>query len=265
MLTLSLLDFDVQKTIEKIKDFIASEVKRSGLKGAIVAVSGGIDSAVTLGLTSLALGSENVHSITMPERDITPSSDITGVMHLTSQYNVTCDVVEITSVVDVLSELLPLYDKSHRISVGNLKPRIRMIISYYYANEMNRMVIGSSNKTELMTGYFTKYGDGASDLMPIADLYKFQVRKIANHLNIPKEIIEKIPPAGLWPGQTDEKELGIDYNTLDLVVHGYDLKFDSKKISEQLQIEVSLVEDIINRIQRNEHKRRSPLILRLSS
>ena len=97
MLTLSLLEFNVQKTIEKIKDFIVSEVKRSGLIGAIFAVSGGIDSAVTLGLTSLALGSENVHSITMPERDITPSSDIKDVMRLTSQYNVTCDVIEITN------------------------------------------------------------------------------------------------------------------------------------------------------------------------
>ena len=179
MLSKDALVIDALATAQRISEFITDQVDLSGLNGAITAVSGGIDSAVTLALTVKALGGDRVRAITMPERDITPEGDIADVMRLAEMFDVTCDVIEITPVIRVMSLLLPLYNPSDLVSSGNIKPRARMIVAYHYANALRRMVVGSSNKTEWLTGYFTKYGDGGADLMPIADLYKTQVRQLA--------------------------------------------------------------------------------------
>ncbi len=264
MLTTESLAINAQKTVEKIENFISLEVKRAGLKGAVIAVSGGIDSSVILALTVRALGPENVRAITMPERDVTPEGDITDVIRLTEAYDVTCDTVEITSMIHVMRQILPLYAPSDLVSSGNIKPRARMIVAYHYANAQKSMVIGSSNKTEWLTGYFTKHGDGGVDLMPIADLYKCQVRQIAEYLGIPRNIIEKTPSGGLWPGQTDEGEIGASYDTLDLVLYGAERGYSDVEIAGQLTIEPELVRRILDRVKANEHKRRIPLILRLS-
>jgi NAD+ synthase len=259
-----LLKINTQKTADKISKFIYDQMKNSGLKRGIVSISGGIDSAVALALTVRALGPKNVKAITLPERDITPQSDITDVMQLTRSLDVTCDTIEITPILHVMRECLPSYDSSDKISVGNIKSRTRMVIAYYYANSLQGMVIGSSNKTELMTGYFTKYGDGGVDLMPIADLYKNQVRQLAEYLEMPSRIVDKIPSAGLWPGQSDEEELGISYDLLDQILFCLEKNFDEKEISDKLRISRSIVTDIKNRVKNNEHKRRSPLFLRLT-
>ena len=235
------------------------------MKGGIIAVSGGIDSALALSLSVKALGPERVRAVTMPERDITPESDITEVMRLTDLYDVTCDVVEITPTLEALGGALPLYEPSDRLSTGNLRPRIRMIVSYHYANALNMMVVGSSNKTELMTGYFTKYGDGGVDLMPLGDLYKCQVRQLARHMGVPQEIIDKTPTAGLWPGQSDEGEMGASYDTLDMIVWGHEKGFSAQEIASGIDADLGLVESILARVERNEHKRRLPLLLRLGS
>lgn len=256
---------DALKVIEKISDFIRYHVGKSGLKGAIVAVSGGIDSAVVLALTVRALSSGNVRALTMPERDITPEGDIMDVMQLTDMLDVTCDTVEITPVMHVMRQILPLYYPSDMVSSGNIKSRARMTITYHYANTMKGMVIGSTNKTEWLTGYFTKYGDGAVDLMPIADLYKNQVRQLAWQLGIPGNIIRKTPTAGLWPGQSDEGELGVAYDILDLVLFGKERGMSENEIANNLDIAPILIQQIFERVRANEHKRRLPLILRLSS
>jgi NAD+ synthase len=264
MLTTESLALNPQKTAEKIENFISLEMKRAGLKGAVIAVSGGIDSSVILALTVRALGPENVRAITMPERDVTPEGDITDVIRLTGAYDVTCDTVEITPVIRVMRQILPLYAPLDLVSSGNIKPRARMIVTYHYANVLKSMVIGSSNKTEWLTGYFTKHGDGGVDLMPIADLYKYQVRQIAEYLGIPRNIIDKTPSAGLWPGQTDEGEIGASYDKLDLVLYGAEQGYPDVEIARQLNIKPELVRHILDRVEANEHKRRIPLILRLS-
>jgi NAD+ synthase len=263
MLSLESLRIDADEISDKISDFIRNQVQEAVLKGAVISVSGGIDSAVALSLSVRALGPERVRAVTMPERDITPESDITDVMRLADMLDVTCDTVEITEVMRVMREILPLYDGSDLISTGNLKPRVRMTVAYHYANVLKSMVVGSSNRTEWLTGYFTKYGDGGVDIMPLVDLYKNQIRQLAVHLGIPDRIIRKKPSAGLWPGQTDEGELGISYDDLDLILFCRDRGMPEEETADELDIDQRLIHRVFQRVEANEHKRRLPTILRL--
>ena len=248
----------------RITKFIKKSIQKSGLNGAIVSASGGIDSAVTLHLTVNALGPENVTVITMPERDVTPERDIMDVMLHCRELNLTCNTVDITQILHVMQQNLTKYKPEDRISSGNIRSRLRMIIAYHYANLERKMVIGTSNKTELLTGFFTKHGDGGVDLMPLADLYKYNIKQLAEYLEIPQNIIDKAPSPGFYPGHTDEKELGCDYDTIDLMLYLWEKGCKNKEISQTLNVPIKTVESIISRIKANEHKRRLPLILRLS-
>ena len=256
---------DADWVTEKIIGFIADQIKASGLRGAIVAVSGGIDSAVALSLTAKALGGNRVRAITMPERDITSEDDVKDVMRLAGMLDVTCDIVDITPMIHVMQSRLPLYDPSDLVSSGNIRPRVRMVVTYHYANILRSMVVGSSNRSEWLTGYFTKYGDGGVDLMPLAGLYKTQIRQLAEHLGIPRRIVEKTPTAGLWPGQSDEEEMGIKYEVLDLILYAWERGLKKAGIADALHVDPMTVKRVLERVRLNEHKRRLPLILRLSS
>ena len=258
------LRVDCQEIEPKIIEFIQRSVNNSHLNGAVVAVSGGIDSAVTLHLTAKALGPKKVTAITMPERDVTSERDIMDVMLHCKQLNLTCNTVDITSMLHVMQDNLTNYNSDNKISAGNIRSRLRMNISYYYANLEQKMVMGTSNKTELLTGFFTKYGDGGVDLMPLADLYKYNIKQLAKYLKIPLNIIEKIPSPGFYPGHTDEQELGCDYDTIDMILYLWEKGYINQEISRELDIEMQTVESITKRIKANEHKRRCPLILRLS-
>jgi NAD+ synthase len=248
----------------KIIEFIKKSIKNSGLNGAIISASGGIDSSVTLHLAVNALGPENVTVISMPERDVTPECDIMDVMLHCSQLNLTCNTVDITPMLHVIQKNLHKYDPNDRISSGNIRSRIRMIIAYHYANVERKMVIGTSNKSELITGFFTKYGDGGVDLIPLGDLYKYNIRQLGKYLKIPRNIVDKAPSPGFFKGHTDEQELGCDYNTIDLIVYLWEKGYIENEIAKELKVEKMVVGSIINRIKVNEHKRRFPLILRLS-
>jgi len=258
------LEINCDKIERKITEFIAENVEKAGLKGAVVAVSGGLDSAVTLSLTVKALGPEGVTAVTLPDRDSTSECDIMDVMQHCKSLGVTCNTLDITPILHVIQETLPLYDEDDHVSSGNIKARVRMMAAYHYANRLHRMVMGTSNKSELLTGFFTKHGDGGVDLMPMADLYKTQVRQLARHLNVPESILRKKPSPNLYPGQTAEGELGIDYPTLDLILLSLDKGMDPRKVSQALSITPERVEAIQRRVKANEHKRRPPLILRLT-
>ena len=158
---------------------------------------------------------------------------------------------------------LPVYDKNDKLSKGNLKARIRMTYLYYYANRLKRIVCGSSDKSETMIGYFTKWGDAAADIAPLMDLYKTQVRQLALHIGLPPEIATKPSTPALWPGHLAEEELGVKYETLDLILYGLEHFMTTEEIAHKLNISTQLVEDIKRRWQTMEHKRRTPLTTKL--
>jgi NAD+ synthase len=264
MITIKQLDIDPKNAETRVTEFIKNTVKQAGIERGVVAVSGGIDSAVTLAASVKALGTENVTAVTLPERDITPKTDIDDVMRLCEAFGVTCERVEITPMLHVMRENIPTFDPGDHVAYGNMKARLRMLLVYYYANTRRAIVMGTSNKTELYLGYYTKYGDGGVDVMPFADLYKCQIRALGRHLGVPESITEKPASARLWIGQDTEKDLGLPYDSLDLIVYTHLQGWTPSKIAAETGIDIEKIKGIVARITANEHKRLPPAILRLS-
>lgn len=242
---------------ENIVAFIRSKVREAGASGAVIGMSGGIDSSLTAYLAVEALGSENVIGLMLPEKGITSKQDVEDATEIAETLGIEHMVIEIEPVLRSFSKVITSFDKTNLVASGNLKARTRMCILYYHANLMNRMVIGTGNKTELLLGYFTKYGDGGVDIEPIGGLYKIQVRGLARYLGIPARIIEKVPTAGLWKGQTDEGELGVTYEVADRILT---MLVDGKQdVSEVKKIfPPEHVERLVALIRVNEHKRLPP-------
>lgn len=244
---------------DKIVAFISSKVCGSG---AVIGLSGGIDSALTAYLTVLALGKENVLGLLLPEKDITSKADIDDAIEVADILGIEYKIIEISSVLASFSSVIPVFDNLARTANGNLKARTRMCILYYHANLMGRMVIGTGNKTELLLGYFTKYGDGGVDIEPIGDLYKTQVRGLSGYMGVPGRIIEKTPTAGLWPGQTDESDLGVSYEVADQVLTLLvDEKRDISEIKRKYPPEI--VDKLAARISSSGHKRILPCTIEI--
>lgn len=251
----SIPDFDPEDTTKKITHFIRSYAKQSGTKGAVIGMSGGIDSTLTTYLTVKALGRENVLGVIMPEKSLTPAHDVLDATEVGDILRIEYSVVEIANILDSFLYSIPEVVDSEIVATGNLKARIRMSILYYYANIMTRMVVGTSNRTELLLGYFTKFGDGGVDIEPIGDLYKTQVREMADYLKVPHHIIEKPPSAGLWPGQTDEEELGLSYGQIDKVFSELLDKNASKEyVINRYGIEGEVINGLLKRVEKNRHK-----------
>lgn len=250
-------DFEPERTCDKITHFIRSYTKQSGAKGAVIGLSGGIDSSVTAYLAVKALGREHVLAIIMPERSLTPADDVLNATEIAHLLRIEYSVVEISDILDSFLFSIPEYVESEIVAAGNLKARIRMCVLYYYANIMTRLVVGTSNRTELLLGYFTKFGDGGADMEPLGNLYKIQVKRMAEYLEVPRHITDKPPSAGLWAGQTDEEELGLSYELIDSVLSELLDNMASKEyVINRYGIEAEVIDGLLKRIERNRHKLR---------
>ncbi|MGD6809970.1 MAG: NAD+ synthase [Candidatus Bathyarchaeia archaeon] len=262
-LTPSVLDMNFSEVEPRINRFIKDYVSNSQAKGVVLGLSGGIDSATIAALCSNALGNENVLALLLPEAETKNQNDIDDAKAIAKQFNIETQIVDMTHIVENFYNAIPVFDQNDRVCKGNIKARTRMIILYYYANKLNKIVCGSSDKSETLMGYFTKWGDGASDMAPIMDLYKTQVRKLAIHLGIPEPIAMKPSTPALWPNQSAEDELGIKYETLDLILYGLERFMPTEEIASQLDISQEIVEKVKSRWLDNEHKRRMPITPKL--
>ncbi|MCW4028143.1 MAG: NAD+ synthase [Candidatus Bathyarchaeota archaeon] len=250
---------DFSETQKRICRFIKEYVESTGAKGIVLGLSGGIDSTTIAALSSIAIGGENVLGLMLPEKENFNQKDIDDAKTIANQFNISTQICDMTQTLNGFYNEIPIFDPADRLCKGNIKARTRMIYLYYYANKQNRIVCGSSDKSETMMGYFTKWGDAAADIAPILDLYKTQVRKLAFHMGISKELALKPSTPGLWPNQLAETELEIKYETLDLILYGLERFMTPQEIAQQLSVDQTLVEKVKTRWLLNEHKRRLPL------
>ncbi len=266
MLKLSsdVLEINLPLTEARIERFIRDYVRKCGVEGVIVGISGGIDSYATAVLASKALGEGSpVLGVMLPEEETYNAADVQHAKTVADKFGFPLETVDISPTLKACFNSLPIYDAEDKVCRGNLKARIRMVYLYYYANKLKRIVCGTSDKSETMIGYFTKWGDAAADIAPLKDLYKTQVRQLAAYLGLPKEVITKPSTPALWPGHLAEEELGIKYEVLDLILFGLEHFMTSKEVAEQLQLPLKRVDNIKGRWLAAEHKRRQPLTLKL--
>jgi NAD+ synthase len=257
------LKLDLPSVEARVKRFIRDYVEKCGASGVVLGVSGGVDSCATAALSSLALGGRKVLGLTLPEEETYDPTDIRHAKMVAEKFGFNLETIDISSSLKACFQSLPLYDETDKVNRGNLKARIRMVFLYYYANRLDRIVCGSSDKSETMIGYFTKWGDVAADISPLMDVYKTQVRQLALHIGIPPQIANKPSTPKLWPDQLAEEELGMKYETLDLILFGLERFMRPEDISEQLKIPAKRVEDVKERWLASEHKRRAPLTTKL--
>ena len=246
---------------EILTGFIKSEITRVGMFCAVIGLSGGIDSALSCVLAVEALGAENVLAVRMPYKASSQDS-LDHAQLLIDQLGIPNKTIEITDMVEPLFKLDPQITK---MRMGNIMARERMIVLYDQSEVFKGLVIGTSNKTEILLGYSTMYGDSASAMNPIGDLYKTQIRQLSRAMNVPSPIIDKAPSADLWAGQTDEDELGFTYEDVDKLLY---LLVD-QRYSPQETIEDGFSEKFVNavttRIRRNQFKRMLPPIAKVSN
>lgn len=232
----------------KIINWIRNQVRQSGAKGIVMGLSGGIDSSVVVALSKGAVGKDKVLGLFLPCHS--HPADLADAKLIAKKLGIKTKTVDLSDIYEAILKILP---KGNNLARANLRPRLRMLVLYYFANTLNYLVCGTGNKSELMAGYFTKYGDGGVDLLPIGNLFKRDVRSLAKELGIPERIITKPPTAGLWPGQTDEGEMGITYLELDDIL---DCMQKKKRHAQPL----GRVKKVKEMITRSEHKRQGPKI-----
>lgn len=259
------MNIDLSINTELVQDlltrFIHSEITRTGFKRAVLGVSGGIDSALVAYLAVQALGAENVLGIRMPYK----SSSQDSLDHA----QLVIDALKMPSltipITDMADGLISKFPEMSGMRKGNIMARARMITLYDQSEAFKGLVIGTGNKTEILLGYSTLYGDSAHALNPIGDLYKAQIRQLSHAMGVPDPIINKAPSADLWEGQTDEQELGFTYEQADqLLFLLVDQRYSPKECVEA-GFDEKFVRTVINRIQRNHFKRVMPPVAKISS
>ena len=237
----------MEELANKLTVWIREQVSGAGLHGVVFGLSGGIDSAVVAVLCKRAFP-ENCVGLIIPccssEIDIEDARAVAG------KFQVPTRTITLDEVYESLLEVLPVSEfdpASRKLAEVNLKPRLRMLTLYYLANRLGYLVVGTSNRSEISVGYFTKYGDGGVDILPLGNLVKSQVRELASYLGVPKEIIDKPPSGGLWEGQTDEGEMGVTYEELD--------RYLTSGVARE-----GVREKVEAMMARNAHKRTTPAI-----
>ncbi|MEM1573474.1 MAG: NAD+ synthase [Candidatus Methanomethylicaceae archaeon] len=253
-----LQNINLKKTREFIINFLKNEV---GDRKVVFGLSGGVDSSTVAALLAQTFEKERILALIMPEKAY--YEDIEDALLIANEFNLDYKIIEIGEIVDCF--LNKLGKGKSLVAEGNLKARVRMTILYYFANIEKRLVIGCGDRSELAIGYFTKYGDGGVDLLPIGGLYKTQVKLLAEFMKVPRKIIEKESTPGLWRGQTAKEELGMDYYEIDEILYYHlDLGYDYNKLIIVFGKEKEdKIKFLLNRISENKHKLSMPPIAKI--
>ncbi|WP_225335687.1 NAD+ synthase [Halomicrobium urmianum] len=257
-LDLTLSEAELEAHREHITSFIADVTDAAGVDEAVIGLSGGIDSTLTSHLAVEALGAENVFGLVMPS-EANSEANMSDAERVASELlDIDYEVIEINPIVDAFLEGYPDAE-GDQLAVGNLQVRSRAVFNYLVANHRDALVLGTGNRSESLVGYFTKYGDGAVDCHPIANLYKAQVRQLARHVGVPDDLAEKTASAEMWIGQTDEAEMGVDYPTLDSVLAIHVKGGVSKTATaREIGVDEAAVERVRELYERSQHKRQVP-------
>ncbi len=239
------------KITKTIENFLISQIEKTNSKGVILGLSGGIDSAVLAYICKRKL-KDKTFTLIMPDTEITPESETEDALKMSMLTGLEHKLIDINPIIDEYAVHVESNDKAN----GNLRARVRTNILYYYANSKNYLVLGSSDKSEHLIGYFTKFGDGASDITPMVSLYKLQVREIAKYLGVPENVILKKSSPHLWKDHEAEKELGISYEEIDPILHClFDKKLSVNDTERVTEIDKSIIEKVRQLKMSSEHKR----------
>ncbi len=266
------LDFNWKAAKDDIVTAIRYHMRNTGSESAVIGLSGGVDSSVAAFLAAEAIGKNRLHGYLLPESDITPREDLEDAMLVAKLLGIPHETIEISSLVDAFQKRIPEITKrtaagklAAPLAVANLKARIRMVILYAQANFLgNAQVVGTGDKSELLLGYSTKYGDHGVDFLPLGDLYKSQVRFLAAKLGLPDRIWKKAPSPRLLRGQTAESEIGVGYDVIDRVLfYRVEERYPEERIAEELNLPKPLITRLCTMVIRADHKRKSPPICKI--